>query len=251
VNKATIKNAYPLPRVDDIFDQLRHAKYFTKIDLRSGYRQIRLDTASRPLTAFRTKYGFYESTVVPFGLTNAPAVFMNLMNDVIQEYLDTFICVYLDDILVYSENLDDHLRHLRLTLDKLPAHTLYAKRSKFQFAETTVEYLGHVISAHGFFMEAEKVNAIQTCTTPQSKTNVQSFLGMVNFYRRFIINMAEVAVPLTPLTGNVDFEWTADAEASFQRLKMLVTSAPVLRGFDKRHPIYLSTDASGYAIGAV
>jgi len=251
LNKATIKNAYPLPRIDDIFDQLRHAKYFTEIDLRSGYHQIRLDTASRPLTAFRTKYGFYEFTVVPFGLTNAPAVFMNLMNDVFQEYLDKFICVYLDDILVYRENLDDHLRHLRLTRDKLRAHKLYAKRSKCQFAETTVDYLGHFISAHGFSMEAENVNAIRTWTTPQSKKDVQSFLGMVNFYRRFIINMAEVAVPLTWLTGNVDFEWAADAQASFHSLKMLVTSAPVLRGFDKRHSIYLSTDASGYAIGAV
>ena len=251
LNKATIKNAYPLPRIDDIFDQLRHAKYSTKIDLCSGYHQIRLDTASRPLTAFRTKYGFYEFTVVPFGLTNAAAVFMNLINYVFQEYFDKFICVYLDDILVYSENLDDHLRHLRLTLDQLREHKLYAKRSKFQFAETTMDHLGHVTSAHGFSMEDEKVNAIRTWTTPQSNKDVQSFLGMVNFYRRFIINMAEVAVPLTRHTGNVDFEWTSDAEASFQRLKMLVTSAPVLRGFDKRHPIYFSTDASGYAIGAV
>jgi len=153
--------------------------------------------------------------VVPFGLTNVPSVFMSLINDVFQEYLDKFICVYLDDILVYNENLDDHLRHLRLTLDKLREHKLYAKRSKCPFAETTVDYLGHVISAHGFSMEDEKVNAIRTWTTLQSKKDVQSFLGMINFYRRFIINMAEVAVPLTRLTGNVDFGWTADAEAFF------------------------------------
>jgi len=128
LNKATIKNAYPLPRIDDIFDQLLHAKYSTKINLLSAYHQIRLDTASRPLTAFRTNYCLYEFTVVPFGLTNAPAVFMNLMNNVFQECLDKLIFVYLDDILVYSENLDDHLRHLRLTLDKLRTHKLYAKR---------------------------------------------------------------------------------------------------------------------------
>jgi len=182
LNKATIKNAYPLPRKDDIFDQLRHSKYFTKIDLRSGYHQIRLDTASRPLTAFRTKYGFYEFTVVPFGLINAPAVFMNLMNDVFQEYLDKLICVYLDDILVYSENLEDHLQYLRLKLDKLREHRFYAKRSKCQFAETTVDYRGHVISAHGLSMEVENVNAKRTWTTHQSKKDVQSFLGMVNFY---------------------------------------------------------------------
>jgi len=251
LNEATIKNAYPLPRIDEIFDQLRHAKYFTKIDLRSGYHQIRLDRASIPLTAFRTKYGVYEFTVLPFGVTNAPAVFMNLMNDVFQEYLDDFICVYLDDILVYSENLDEHLRHLRLALDKLRLHKLYAKLRKCQLAETTVDYLGHVISADGFSMENEKVNASRTWTTPQSKKDVQSFLGIVNFYRRFIRDMAEIAVPLTRLTGNIDFEWSADADASFQRLKVLATCAPVLRGFDKRNPIYVSTEASDHAIGAV
>jgi len=122
LNKAAIKNANALPRIDHIFDQLRHAKYFTKIDLRSGYHQIRLETASRPLTAFHTKYGFYEFTVVPLGLTNAPAVIIILMNDAFQEYLDKFIWVYLDDVLVYSENLEDHLRHLRLTLVTLRAH---------------------------------------------------------------------------------------------------------------------------------
>jgi len=189
--------------------------------------------------------------VPPFGLTNAPAVFMNLMNDVFQEYLDDFIFVHLDDILVYSENLDDHLRHLRLALDKLRLHMLYAKLSECQFAETTVDYLGHVISADGFSMENEKVNAIRTWNTPQSKKDLQSFLGIVNFYRRFIRDMAEIAVPLTRLTGNVDFEWSADTDASFQRLKVLATSAPVLRGFDKRHPIYGGTDAGSYAIGAV
>jgi len=189
--------------------------------------------------------------VLPFGLTNAPAVFLNLMNRVFQEYLDDFICVYLDDILVYSENPDEHLRHLRLALDKLRLYKLYAKLSKCQFAETTVDYLGHVISADGFSMENEKVNAMRTWTTPQSKKDVQSFLGMVNFHRRFIRDMAEIAVPLTRLTGNIDFEWSADADASFQRLKVLDTSEPVLRGFDKRHSIYVSTDASGYAIGAV
>jgi len=189
--------------------------------------------------------------MLPFGLTNAPAVFMNLMNDVFQEYLDDFICVYLDDILVYSENLDDYLRHLRLALDRLRLQKLYVKLSKYQFAETTVDYLGHFISAYGFPMENEKVNAIRTWTTPPSKKDVQSFLGMINFYGRFIRSIAEIAVPWTRLTGNVDFQRSADADASFQRLKVLATSAPVLRGFDKRHPIYLSTDASGYAIGAV
>jgi len=203
------------------------------------------------LTAIRTKYGFYEFTLVPFGLNKTFAVFMNLVNDVFQDFLENFICVYLDDILVYSENPDDHLQHLRLTLDKLRANTLYVKRSKCQFAETTVDYLGHVISAPGVSMEDEQVNAIRTWNTTQSIDDVQSFLRVVNFYRRFIIKMAEVAVPLTRLTGNVDFEGIADAKASFQHLKMPETSAPVLRGFDERHHMSVSTDASGYASGAV
>ncbi|KAK1867157.1 hypothetical protein I4F81_009666 [Pyropia yezoensis] len=251
LNKATIKNAYPLPRIDDIFDQLRKAKYFTKIDLRSGYHQIRLDPDTIPLTAFRTKYGFYEFTVLPFGLTNAPAVFMNLMNDVFIPYLYDFICVYLDDILVYSETYEDHLKHLRKTLAKLRDHKLYAKASKCQFARTTVDYLGHVISDAGFSMEDQKVQAIRTWATPKSKKDVQSFLGMVNFYCRFIKGMAAVASPLTRLTGKVDFEWTPDAQKAFEQLRTLTTSAPVLRPFDKRYPTYVSTDASGYAIGAV
>ena len=251
LNKVTIKNAYPLPRIDDIFDQLRKAKYFTKIDLRSGYHQIRLSPESIPLTAFRTKYGFYEFTVLPFGLTNAPAVFMNLMNDVFRPYLDKFICVYLDDILVYSENYHDHLRHLRLTLQKLRAHKLYAKLSKCRFAATTVDYLGHVISADGFSMEGDKVQAIRSWSTPTSKRDVQSFLGMVNFYRRFIQDMAAVAAPLTRLTGNVDFEWSSAAQESFEKLKYLASKAPILRSFDPRYPIFVSTDASGYAVGAV
>lgn len=251
LNKATIKTAYPLPRIDDIFDQLRYAKFFTKIDFRSGYHQIRLESDLIPLTAFRTKYGFFELTVVPFGCANAPAVFMNLMNYVFPDFLDDFICVYLDDILVYSATLDDHMRHLRLAQDKSRAHKLYANLSKCHFAESAVDYLGHIISADGFSMEDAKVNAIRTWTTPSCKKDVQSFLGLVNFFRRFSKNMAEVAAPLTRLTGNVDFEWSKEADESFCRLKTLASTAPVLSGFDKRHPIYVSTDASGYAVGAV
>ena len=251
LNKATVKNAYPLPRIDDIFDQLRKAKYFTKLDLRSGYHQIRLDPESIPLTAFRTKYGFYEFTVVPFGLTNAPAVFMNLMNDVFEPYIDDFICVYLDDILVYSKTMQAHVQHLRLALDKLREHKLYAKASKCEFAKTSVDYLGHVVTKEGFAVEDTKVSAIKSWTTPKCKKDVQSFLGMVNFYRRFIKDMARIAQPLTRLTGNIEFEWSRDAAQAFERLQELVSTAPVLRAFDRALPIHVSADASGHAIGAV
>eukprot|EP00170_Pyropia_yezoensis_P001257 contig_5590_g1261 len=162
LNRLTVKNAYPLPRIDDIFYQLRKAKLFTKIDLCSGYHQIRFDPETIPLTAFRSKFGFYEFTVLPFGLTYARAVFMNLMNDVFRPYLYETICVYLADILIYSETYEDHIKHLKLALEKLREHRLYAKLRKCQFARTTVNYLGHVISDRGFSMEDDKVHAIQS-----------------------------------------------------------------------------------------
>lgn len=176
---------------------------------------------------------------------------MNLVHDILRPFIDQFVSAYLDDILIYSKRKAEHVQHLRQVLDKLREHKLYAKLSKCQFARTTVDYLGHVISEKGFSMEDYKVQAIRTWATPRSKKDVQSFLGMVNFYRRFIKGMAAVATPLTRLTGNVDFEWTPDAQKAFEQLQNLTTTAPVLRPFDKRYPIYVSTDASGYAVGAV
>jgi hypothetical protein len=176
LNQVTVKNSYPLPRLDDIFDKLRHAKYFSKIYLRSGYHQIRLDAESIHLTAFRTRYGLFEFVVFPFGLTNAPAIFMSLMNDVFREHLDKFVLVYLDDILMYSPDLEAHLAHLRLVL----------KISKCTFCQQSVDYLGHVIFSDGFSMEETKIQAISDWPPPSCKRYFQSFLGMVNFYRHFI-----------------------------------------------------------------
>lgn len=251
LNEVTVKNSYPLPRLDDIFDQLRHAKYFSKIDLRSGYHQIRLDESSVPLTAFRTRYGLFEFLVLPFGLTNAPATFMSLMNDIFREHLDKFVMVYLDDILIYSPDLSSHLSHLRTVLDLLRGHKLYGKLSKCDFCKNSVDYLGHVISAGGFSMEDSKVAAIRDWPTPRNKRDVQSFLGMVNFYRRFIAKCAAIARPLTELTGNVPFQWNDKCDIAFQRLRLAVSSAPVLRCFDPDLPIFVTTDASGLAVGAV
>jgi hypothetical protein len=149
LNKHTIKNRYALPRPDDLMDQLQGAKYFSKIDLRSGYHQIRIKEDDIHKSAFRTRYGHYEFTVMPFGLTNAPAVFMRLMNDVFRDYFDDFIVIFFDDILIYSKTLEEHARHLRLALQKLRRHQLFAKFSKCKFAATEVEYLGHIVSAEG------------------------------------------------------------------------------------------------------
>jgi RNase H-like domain found in reverse transcriptase/Reverse transcriptase (RNA-dependent DNA polymerase)/Integrase zinc binding domain/Retroviral aspartyl protease/Chromo (CHRromatin Organisation MOdifier) domain len=251
LNKVTIKNSYPLPRMDEIFDRLTSAKFFTKIDLRSGYHQIRLDKDAIPKTAFRTRYGLFEFTVLPFGLTNAPSTFMALMNDVFHTYLDGFVVIYLDDILIYSSTLEEHLNHLRKILELLRQHKLYAKMSKCAFCLPKVEYLGHLLSDIGISVDKTKVDTIREWPIPRCKTDVQSFLGMVNFYRRFITSCARISRPLTQLTGNTPFKWDNATQDAFEQLKQVLCTAPVLRTFDPNLPIIVTTDASGFAIGAV
>ena len=251
LNKYTVKNSYPLPRIDDIFDQLRGSKYFTKIDLKSGYHQIRLSDKSVPLTAFRTRYGHFEFTVLPFGLTNAPATFMTLMNNIFAECLDKFVSVYLDDILIYSANLSDHIEHLKQVLGTLRKNQLYAKISKCEFAKTQVGYLGHIIGPQGVTVEPQKIRVIKDWKTPQSKKDVQAFLGLVSYYRRFIRNCAKISKPLTTLVGKNELKWSESQQKSFEDLKKALCDAPVLRCFDPSLQIIVTTDASNYAIGAV
>lgn len=251
LNKQTIKNCYPLPRIDNIFDNLRSAKVFTTLDLRSGYHQIRMEPESIPLTAFRTRDGLFEFLVLPFGLCNAPSAFMNLINDVLRPYINRFVCAYLDDILIYSKSLEEHLVHLRKVLTTLREHKLYAKLYKCEFCRASVDFLGHVVSPNGFQMEHTKTESIRMWSTPKTKKDVQSFLGLVNFYWRFIRGMADIVKPLTELTGKTDFAWTQAHENSFRTLKERVASAPVLRPVDPDLPVIVSTDASGCAIGAV
>ena len=197
LNRLTVKNSYPLPRIDDIFDQLKGAKYFTKIDLRSGYHQIRLDESSVPFTAFRTRYGHFEFLVLPFGLTNAPATFMNLMNEIFKEHLDVFVIVYLDDILIYSRTRNEHLNHIRIVLNILRKEKLFGKISKCVFGVQEVEYLGHIISSDGLPVDPQKVHAVIEWPRPKSKQQVQSFLGFINYYRKFIKDCSLLAKPLT------------------------------------------------------
>ena len=168
LNKITVKNRYPLPRIDELLDKLVDAKYFTKIDLRSGYHQIRIKKEDTPKTAFRTRYGHYEFLVMPFGLTNAPATFMTLMNDVFHEYLDNFVIIYLDDILVYSRTREEHIDHLRVVLQTLRKHKLYGKISKCEFMKTRVEYLGHIISGDGVSVDQCKIEAVRNWNPPQN-----------------------------------------------------------------------------------
>ncbi|KAL0544194.1 hypothetical protein IC582_019307 [Cucumis melo] len=176
LNKVTVKNRYPLPRIDDLFDQLQGATVFSKIDLRSGYHQLRIKDEDVPKTAFRSRYGHYEFIVMSFGLTNAPAVFMDLMNRVFREFLDTFVIVFIDDILIYSKTEAEHEKHLRMVLQTLRDNKLYAKFSKCEFWLKQVSFLGHVVSKAGVSVDPAKIEAVTGWTRPSTVSEVRSFL---------------------------------------------------------------------------
>src|SRR4051812_21531192 len=187
LNEVTIKNKYPLPRINDLFDQLEGACVFSKIDLRSGYFQLKIREHDIPKTAFVTRYGSYEYMVMPFGLTNALSYFMNMMNKVFMEFLDKFVMVFIDDILIYSKNVEDHEKHLRLIMEKLREHQLYAKFDKCEFWLSEVGFLGHIVSKEGI------------AAKPKNVGEVRSFLGLAGYYRRFIENFSKIAKPMTEL----------------------------------------------------
>jgi len=213
-----MKNKYSLPRIDDLFDQLKGARAFLKIDLRSGYYQMKIKEADVAKTAFRTRYGHYEFLVLPFGLTNAPALFMALMNRVFQPYLDKFVVVFIDDILVYSNSFEEHEEHLRQTLQTLRDHQLYAKLSKCEFWLKRVTFLGHVIChfSRRCFCSPQKVEAVLKWERPTSVTEMRSFLGLAGYYRRFIEGFSLIATPLTQLTRkNKKWVWSEECEKSF------------------------------------
>ncbi|XP_025825129.1 uncharacterized protein LOC112900483, partial [Panicum hallii] len=252
LNAVTIKNKYPLPRIDDLFDQLKGAKFFSKIDLRSGYHQLRVRPEDIPKTAFRTRYGQYEFTVMPFGLTNAPAFFMTLMNKVFMEELDRFVVVFIDDILVYSKSAEEHGQHLKVVLGKLRKHQLYAKFSKCEFWMQRVSFLGHVLTAEGVEVDPEKVKAVSEWKQPTSVSEIRSLLGLAGYYRRFIEGFSKIARPMTELLRkDAKFVWSEACEGSFQELKRRLTSAPVLILPDNQKSFVVYCDASRQGLGCV
>nr|CAH66120.1 OSIGBa0146N20.5 [Oryza sativa] len=252
LNEVTIKNKYPLPRIDDLFDQLKGATVFSKIDLRSGYHQLRIREEDIPKTAFTTRYGLFECTVMSFGLTNAPAFFMNLMNKVFMEYLDKFVVVFIDDILIYSKTKEEHEEHLRLALEKLREHQLYAKFSKCEFWLSEVKFLGHVISSGGVAVDPSNVESVLNWKQPKTVSEVRSFLGLAGYYRRFIENFSKIARPMTRLLQKeVKYKWTEDCEQSFQELKKRLVTAPVLILPDSRKDFQVYCDASRLGLGCV
>ena len=252
LNRVTIKNRYPLPRIDDIFDQLRGARVYSKIDLRTGYHQLRVREVDIPKTAFRTRYGHFEFTVMPFGLTNAPAAFMGLMNRVFQTYLDQFVVVFVDDFLIYSQSEVEHEDHLRIVLQLLRDHQLYAKFNKCEFWLAEVGFLGHVVSASCVSVDPGKVEAVMSWKRPKSVFEIRSFLGLAGYYRRFIEDFSGLAAPVTRLTWKeVKFVWEDSCERAFQELKKRLTSAPILIVLERGQRYTVCCDASKDRLGRV
>jgi hypothetical protein len=252
LNEVTIKNKYPLPRIDLLFDQLVEAKVFSKIDLRSGYHQIRVRLEDIPKTAFTTRYGLYEYFVMSFELTNAPAHFTYLMNSVFMLELDKFVVVFIDDILIYSKSKEEHATHLRVVLTRLWEHKLYAKFSKCEFWLDRVPFLGHILSAEGVAVDPSKVKDILEWKPPTTVHLVRSFLGIVGYYRRFIPEFSKFSKPITELLkNNVKFNWTPECNEAFEKLKKFLTTAPVLAQPDIEKSFDVYCDASSTGIGCV
>ena len=252
INNITVKYRHPIPRLDDMLDELHGSCVFTKIDLKSGYHQIRMKEGDEWKTAFKTKYGLYEWLVMPFGLTNAPSTFMRLMNHVLRAFIGRFVVVYFDDILIYSKNLEEHVVHLKSVLDVLRKEKLFANLKKCTFCTDKLVFLGFVVSAKGIEVDEEKVKAIQEWPSPTTISQVRSFHGLASFYRRFVRDFSSLAAPLTEvIKKNVPFKWEEEQEKAFNLIKEKLTNAPllVLPNFTKTFEI--ECDASGVGIGAV
>ena len=211
LNKVIVKNKYSLPRIDDLFDLLQGSYIFSKIDLRSRYYHLRVKKEDILKTPFRSRFGHYEFLVMPFGFTNAPAVFMDLMNRVFEPYLDQFVVVFIDDILVYSKNKEEHEKHLRVVLQTLKEHQLFAKLKKCELWLDQISFLGHVVSKDGISVDPDKVEALLSWKRPTTMFEVRSFLGMPEYYRCFIEGFSKISLPLTRLTQkNENFAWSKE-----------------------------------------
>ena len=251
VNNITIKYRFPMPRLDDMLDELHGATVFSKIDLRSGYHQMRIPEGYEWKTTFKTKQGLYEWMVMPFGLCNAPSSFMRLMNEVLRPFLNMFVVVYLDDILISSKTKELHFDHLRHVFNALQKQQLYGKMEKCSFLVPSLVFLGYIVSSDGVRVDPTKVDAISTWPEPKNAHDVRSFHGLASFYRRFIKDFSAIAAPLTELTKKGEFVWSKAAKVAFEEIKKRLCNAPILAlpVFSKLFEV--ETDASGLGIGAV
>jgi hypothetical protein len=252
LNEVTINNKYPLPRIDELLNQLCGMCVFSKIDHQSGYHQLKIRECDIPKTTFILRYGLYEYTVMSFRLTNALTYFMYLMNKVFIEYLSKFIMMFINDILVYSKNEEEHEEHLCLVLQKLRDHMLYAKLSKCKFWLKQIAFLGHVISKGGISVDPSKIQYVLSWNAPASISDIHSFLRLTGYYRRFIKGFLKITKPITELLGkDKKFKWTPTCEASFQELKKRLTSVLVLVMSDIEKLFLIYCDASGQGLGCV
>jgi transposase InsO family protein len=251
LNDVTIKDRTPLPLISELRDRLHGKKYFTALDLKDAYNLIRIKPGDEWKTAFRTKFGLFEYLVMPFGLTNAPASFQRMINTVLREYLDIFVVVYLDDILIFSETLEEHKNHVHKVLQTLQDAKLLVEPTKSHFHVQKVEFLGHIITPNEVRMDPKKIESVRDWPTPKNVKDVQAFIGLANYYRRFVRNFGKIAAPLTNLTkGSTKFEWTEECQQAFDKIKDTITSDVVLTTFDPERQVELETDASDFAIGA-
>ena len=264
VNKLTKKNAWPIPRIDDMMDQLQGATIFSSLDLYKGYHQCRLHDPAVPdakysapeISAFKTRWGLFEYTVLPFGLCNAPATFSHMMNDVLRPFLDKFVLCYLDDVLIFSRNEQEHDKHIKLVLSALEKHSLHLNMAKCSWGKTAIPFLGHIISATGVSVDPVKIVALKDWPTPSNLREIRAFMGFVNYYRRFVRNFSKLASPIIALTKTTSptvGQWNPDAHKAFIAIKQALTEAPTLLlpriGSEESFTLY--TDASNFAIGAV
>jgi len=253
LNAKTVKNAYPLPLISDLINRLRGARYFTKLDVRWGYNNVRIKEGDEWKAAFRTNRGLFEPLVMFFGLTNSPATFQTMMNEIFQDLIsEGVVCVYLDDILIFTETMEEHDRVTRLVLERLRQYKLYLRHDKCEFAKTRIEYLGLIISHGQAEMDPVKIAGVAEWPTPSNKKEVQSFLGFTNFYRRFIQGFSDLARPMFDLTRKDSaWQWGEAEKSAFEAIRTRVISAPILVFPDETRPFRVEADSSDFATGAV